>query len=173
MEALYAPFLDRMQNGAHILNAGCGSGRDTLNFLRRGYVVTAFDASKPLVELASRLTGQEMLNLRFDEIEFDRTFDGIWACASLLHVARHDIDAVLDKLTRALKPSGIMFVSFKLRDGEWEQSGRFFNGYDVASLGALLRRHQSLSIVSIWESEDVRPERKGERWLNALLRRIA
>src|ERR1039458_7522672 len=92
MEALYAPFLDRMQNGAHILDAGCGSGRDTLNFLRRGYVVTAFDASKPLVELASRLTGQEMLNLRFDEIEFDRTFDGIWACASLLHVARHDIE---------------------------------------------------------------------------------
>jgi SAM-dependent methyltransferase len=173
MEALYAPFLDRMLACAHILDAGCGSGRDTLHFLKLGYKVTAFDASQELAKLASRLTGQDVLNLRFDQIEFDNIFDGIWACASLLHVSRRDLGAVLNRLTRALKPQGVIFASFKLRDQEWEENGRFFNGYNLDSFELLLRGHPNLAASALWVSEDVRPARKGEKWMNALLRRTS
>ena len=45
MSALYAPFLSRLKNGAKILDAGCGSGRDTKYFLDQGFTVCSFDAT--------------------------------------------------------------------------------------------------------------------------------
>jgi hypothetical protein len=62
-----------------------------------------------------------------------------------------------------------MYTSFKLRDEEWEEGGRFFNGYDQNSFRQLMRGHPALACQSIWVSEDVRPDRKGKMWLNAVL----
>ena len=171
MTALYAPFFSLLPAGAHILDAGCGSGRDTLYFNQHGCNVTAFDASARLADLASRLTGQPVLTMSFEELGFREEFDGVWACASLLHVPRREIDSVFSKLADAVKLGGVIFASFKLRDEEWEQEGRFFNGYDVSSFRALLRRHPRLSALSVWTSSDARPERRHEQWLNVLLRR--
>ena len=39
-------FLQYLEPGAHILDAGCGSGRDTKVFMERGYQVTAFDTTE-------------------------------------------------------------------------------------------------------------------------------
>jgi hypothetical protein len=63
------------------------------------------------------------------------------------------------------------FASFKLRDEEWEQQSRFFNGYREDSFRQLVERHPSLRVKPIWISYDARPERIGEKWLNALLQR--
>ena len=109
---------------------------------------------------------------RVDDIDWVSEFDGIWACASLLHLRRNSIDSVLHKLRRALKPNGVMFVSFKLRDEEWEEEGRFFNGYDQTSFQQLIRGHPALVCESMWLSEDVRPDHKGKMWLNAILQNI-
>jgi len=65
-----------------------------------------------------------------------------------------------------------MFVSFKLRDGEWEQDDRFFNGYSQVSFEELIKQHPSFSLLSIWTTDDARPDRKHEKWLNALVRRL-
>ena len=62
-------------------------------------------------------------------------------------------------------------ISAKLRDEEWEQDGRFFNGYNEDSFHKLIGGHPSLRMNSIWISNDARPERKSEMWLNALLQR--
>ena len=70
-------------------------------------------------------------------------------------------------LSRALRPSGVIFVSFKLRDGEWEQDGLFFNGYNEDLFRQLIEIHPSLLVKSIWLSDDARPERKDEKWLKA------
>lgn len=53
MSALYDAFLPLLSENAHILDAGCGSGRDSREFLARNYRVTAFDASEKLASLAS------------------------------------------------------------------------------------------------------------------------
>src|ERR687885_194185 len=119
MRELYAPFLALLPAGAHILDAGCGSGRDSLYFKQHGYQVTALDASAELVKLSSQLLQQPVLHLTFQEVDFDERFDGIWACASLLHVPRIEIDDVLRRLTKALKPGAILFTSFK--NGNTEQ----------------------------------------------------
>ena len=58
MAPLYEPFLALVPAGGHILDVGCGSGRDALAFLRRGFRVTAIDASGEMARLASERIGQ-------------------------------------------------------------------------------------------------------------------
>src|SRR5262245_33297557 len=82
MGRLYEPFLKLVPSGGHILDAGCGSGRDALAFRRLGYRVTAFDASPVLCKMAEDLIGQSVSVLRFQEVAFREEFDSIWACAS-------------------------------------------------------------------------------------------
>jgi len=172
MSALYKPFLKLIAPNGKILDVGCGSGRDSRYFIQHGYRVEALDASSEMCRHASKLIGQPVQHKTFSEIEWESEFDGIWACASLLHVRRDSIDEMLDRLCRALKPNGTMFLSFKLHDGEWEQEGRSFNGYSESTFRELVKSHPTLLIASTWASCDARPSRKEEEWLNALLRRI-
>jgi hypothetical protein len=131
----------------------------------------AFNASAEMCRLASAPIGRTVFLKTFDDLDSISEFDGIWACASLLHIRRDRINTVLQRLYRALKPRGVMFLSFRLRDGEREQDGRLFNGYDETSFQELLRRNPSFEGSSTWVSDDARPERKNEKWLNPLLRR--
>ena len=62
MSYIYQKFLPLLKNGEHILDAGCGSGRDTYFFLKHGFQVTAFDASEALVSKAREYTGDKQLS---------------------------------------------------------------------------------------------------------------
>lgn len=172
MSALYTPFLELIPTGGRILDAGCGSGRDSLYFKQHGYGVEAFDASAEMCRLASILTGQPVRQMTFDEVEWESEFDGIWACASLLHVNRESLSAVLERLAYATKPTGVLFISVKKRDEEWRHEGRFFNGYNQESFSRLIESQILLRLYSLWISLDTRPGRKGELWLNAIVRRV-
>lgn len=171
MSSLYKPFLALLRPGAHILDAGCGSGRDSLTFLTRGYEVTAMDASTDMAKLASRLIAQPVLRLSFDQIQFQERFDGVWACASLLHVPGHGLPTVLERLGMALKAGGVMYVSFKYGGGEAVKGGRLFNDYDEGSLKDLLRSRPEFGILKVWRTMDLRPDCDDVTWLNVLLRK--
>src|SRR6478672_8558352 len=131
----YDAFFARLPAGAHILDAGCGPGRDAKCFLSRGCRVTAVDASPAMVELATRATGLTVRVRPFQQIEFDNEFDGIWAMASLLHVPNAEIDDVFRRLIRALKPGGVWYMSVKVGGGERRNDdGRMFYDYTPDSL---------------------------------------
>ncbi len=172
MTDIYKPFLELVNEGGHILDAGCGSGRDSLYFLEHGYEVTAFDACDELVKLAAGLINRDVLNLRFQEINFEEQFDGIWACASLLHVGRKEIDEVLRRLTGSLKACGVLYASFKYGDKEEMRNGRLFNCYDEQSSDDLLLRHPQMQLIRRWQTVDVRPDRADEKWINLLLQKV-
>ncbi len=157
---------------AHILDAGCGSGRDSKAFKEEGFHVTAMDASWKLCEKAEKLLQQHVQCLTFEELSFADEFDGIWACASLLHVARTDMDDVLARLRKALKENGILYASFKYGRGERTAGGRFFNDYDEASLRETLER-QKYGICELFLTEDVRRNRAGEQWVNVIAKKHA
>ena len=118
MESVYGPFLELLPKEGRILDAGCGSGRDTKAFVEREFQVTAIDASEQMVAATTRLTGTPACQLLLQEIEYQNEFDGVWACASLLHVPRKEIDDVLERIILALRPEGICYLSFKEGDGE-------------------------------------------------------
>ena len=56
MAELLSEFCGHLPDGAHVLDAGCGPGRDILEFQRRGYSVEAFDNSKSMVAMARSQT---------------------------------------------------------------------------------------------------------------------
>jgi SAM-dependent methyltransferase len=173
MSALYEPFLALLPPGGHILDAGCGSGRDALAFKSLGYAVTAFDASPVIAQLATEVIGQSVEVLRLQDMKFDETFDGVWACASLLHVPGSELDAVLSLLTYSLCPGGVLFMSFKWGESEEVRNGRLFNSHTADSLARVLSAHSALAILNLWQTSDQRPGRQDERWVNALVRRTS
>ena len=169
MSQVYKPFLEKLPQKASILDAGCGSGRDSLHFMKLGYNVTAFDASEKMVSLASELLQMKVLNLDFESLDFKNEFDGIWACAAFLHVPKSRIVNVISRMERALVRNGIMYTSFKHGDGEQVRDGRLFNYYDEDSFTSFLRDFPDLRIVKLWKTTDVRKDRQTEYWLNALI----
>lgn len=168
MEPLYRCFLRHLPAGAHLLDAGCGSGRDALAFKQRGYRVSAFDASQALAEHAAKLLGQPVPIQRFDELDAHESYDGIWACASLLHIPPAEMPTSLQVLWRSLKPGGVFYCSFKYGTGEQYREGRHFTNADEERIRFWTQHLADLTRLDCWLSEDQRPERE-EQWLNCLL----
>ncbi|WP_046205991.1 class I SAM-dependent methyltransferase [Acinetobacter radioresistens] len=172
MESLYQPFLAELPEGALILDVGCGSGRDTLAFKKKGYQVDAIDYSEELVKKASRLTGIPIKLKSFYEVDDYEAYDGIWACASLLHCERTRLKEVIGKLVSALKPNGVLYMSFKYGNGDREKDGRQFTDLDEVQAKALLEQFDNVQQIQQWITVDKRPDRQ-EKWLNLLLRKLS
>lgn len=172
MRSLYEPFLAELPVCAHILDAGCGSGRDALAFQRMGHQVSAFDASEQLANHASQLLGFIVPVKRFDELDDIELYDGIWACASLLHVPQRQLRDAFACLWRALKAGGVLYCSFKLGDGERLHHGRHFTDADETRIDEWIHELPGLSRRSCWLTSDQRPGRD-EQWLNVLLYKAA
>jgi len=171
MTMIYTAFLTYMPTYASILDAGCGSGRDTLYFSKRGYQVTAFDYSASMVKLASGLTGQNVLQLSFQEIDFDDHFNGVWACSSLIHLALDELHEVISKLSMAMVVDGVMYASFKYGSGQFERNGIRYYQLDEDGAEELIGLHPELNVIRIWKTSDLRPDRSDEKWLNLLVRK--
>lgn len=171
MSALYASFLARVPAGGAILDAGCGAGRDAHAFAQAGYRVTAFDASPALVARARAFTGLAVTCQRFEDVHWISCFDGVWACASLLHVPGAELNAILARLAAVLVPGGVLYASFKYGRGEAERGGRHFTDLDEAGIAARVAAIIGVRLEQTWVSGDRRPGRESERWLNALMRR--
>ena len=172
MESLYRPFLAELPGGARILDVGCGSGRDTLAFKNKGYQVDAIDYSEELVKKATQLTGIPVRLQSFYEIDADQAYDGIWACASLLHCERTRLKEVIGKLLSALKPNGMLYMSFKYGNGDRQKDGRQFTDLGEVQAKALLGQFDRVQQIQQWITIDQRPERQ-EKWLNLLWKKHA
>ena len=169
---LHARFLPLVRPGGRILDAGCGSGRDARAFREAGFTVTAFDASAEMVRLATRHAGLAVIQMRFEDVEWRDRFDGVWACASLLHVPRADLPAIVGRLVAALRQDGVLFASFKYGTEERDHHGRRFTDLDEPGLKALFQG-AGLSIVDMLVTNDVRAGREHERWVSAVGRRTS
>lgn len=159
-----------VSDGGRILDAGCGSGRDSRAFKQHGYSVVAFDASKEMCRMAAELLNQEVWQMRFDEIAFDEEFDGIWACASLLHVSQDELPNIMQKLHIALKDNGAIYVSFKYGEGTKQRGERTFSDFTENSVKKLLS-DSDFEVIECGITSDIRPGRDAEKWINAIARK--
>ena len=166
MSGQYGFFLKHVPNGGKILDLGCGGGRDSAWFASLGFEVTAIDGSEELCKRVKEHYGLHALCVKFEDLSFVSEFDAIWACASLLHVKKEDMPHILGKVSAALRPGGVLYASFKYGREERISNGRFFNDYTERDLDTLLTAENQLTLLEYWITEDVRPERSGEKWLN-------
>ena len=164
-------FLNLLRTESYILDFGCGSGRDTKYFLEHGYRVDAVDGSMELCRIASEFTGIEVRQMLFQELQEKEKYDGIWACASILHVPKIELADILQKMCNAVKVDGVIYISFKYGNFEGERNGRFFSDFTEKSFCEFVKNIQELCIQKMWITGDVRDGRGDERWLNIILRR--
>ena len=167
----YQRFRVYLSPGNKLLDAGCGAGRDVRHFIEEGYVVIAFDASREMVRKCNEYPHAYCKQLSFDQIRYREEFDGVWACASLLHLPRSQAVSAVARLTTALKPGGIMFISLKAGKGNREINGRYFEYYDEGSITDLYKDDPRIEFVEHWRSKSTAFDGNGTEWLNLILRR--
>ena len=164
-------FLSYLNEGDSILDLGCGSGRDTKYFLSKGYKVDATDGSEEICKVASDYTGINVKCLLFNELDEIDKYDGIWACASILHLDRDDLIDVFHRIARALKDNGILYTSFKYSEFEGMRNGRYFTDFTIESFNEFQTNIPDFIIEKIWITNDVRAGREDEKWLNLIMRK--
>lgn len=108
-----AGFMKLLPAGARVLELGCGSGRDAAVLLAHGFNVEPTDGSPAMAAQAEERLKRPVRVMRFDELTGVGMYDGIWAHASLLHVPRPALGAVLALVFQALKPGGLHFANYK------------------------------------------------------------
>ena len=170
MSAHYEHFLKYVPEHGRILDFGCRSGRDTKAFLQRGYLVDAIDGSSEMCRLASELCNIQVKCMDFTELNDVNKYDAIWACASLLHVAKKQLPAVLIKMRDALVIAGVMYISFKYGDYEGERNGRFFFDVTPEVFNDLVSKVSGIKVLEEWFTEDVRVE-NSTKWYNIILKK--
>ena len=166
-------FLSHMPRSARILDFGCGFGRDTRYFLNHGFQVDAVDGSPEMCRIAGEYTGIPIRQMLFQELDTVDTYDGIWACASILHLSRSELTDVFHRMAAALRKNGMIYASFKYGSFEGERNGRYFTDFTEKNFAEFAGRFSELVIQEMWISGDVRSERGEERWLNTILQKSA
>ena len=164
-------FLDYIPADGRILDFGCGSGRDTKYFLSKGYDVDAIDGSVELCKIASEYTGIAVKQMLFEELDTVEEYDGIWACASILHVAKNQLPDIIQKIATATKKNGTVYLSFKYGDFEGVKNGRYFTYLTGVNFEDILHNIPTLTIDKMWVTADVRAGRGDEQWLNLILKK--
>ena len=165
-------FLEFLPSGASILDLGCGTGRDSLYFLNHGYNVTAVDGAKEFCEMSSKLLNINVRKLNFLDLDYNNEFDGVFACASLLHLDTKDLINVLKKIHTSLKNNGILYCSFKKGTvTRFDEKNRFYNDMTEEKFKNILSKLSvKYEILKIWENNQYKSNTK---FINFILRRIS
>lgn len=138
-------FLDELE-GDRVLDVGCGPGWETATFEAKGLDVVGLDITAAFLAAARERAPDSALlraDMRSLPLGADR-FDGLWACASLLHVPREEVPATLTEFRRVVADDGLLAASLKLADPDGEPTShyandeRHFERYEPDELRALL-----------------------------------
>ena len=163
----YQKFLNYLHKPCKILDVGFGSGRDMIYFKSLGYNVEGIDTS---IEFIKNIKNQgfNATLMSVTEMNYKNQFDAIWACASLLHIKRNELEQVILKCIHALKKEGIMYCSFKYGNCEYYNKNRYFNNIDENIMNEIANKYK-LKILEMYISNDIRKHREKELWINFIL----
>lgn len=178
MEMFYRVFLPLLPEGAKILDAGCGAGRDTNFFVNKGFDVTPIDGNAEIAKEAEKYTGKTVPVIDFNNREefvkqgLINKFDGVWACASLVHAENLDrLHNYISNLTDTLKKDGKFFINIKYGDKlkfDVDKQGRNMLYLNEEVFKGIIREHNNLNIVSLETAPDPLG-RTDTTWLLAVL----
>lgn len=156
-------FLNKLNPGASILDVGCGAGVKSRYIANKGFKVTGIDFSEKMIEIAKR----ESPSISFDVVDiyeidkYQKTFDGVFAQAVLLHIPKEKIRDVLAKLKDRINPDGFLYIAVKgMRDDGIEEAvkkeqdygyeyERFFSFFNLSELENYLKE---LGMEVVWKT---------------------
>ena len=169
----YEKFLSRISQNAYILDFGCGSGRDSKYFIENGYKVKAIDGSIEMCKLASEYIGQEVECMKFDELNEENVYDGIWACSSILHVEKEQLGNILEKMITALKEKGIIYTSFKKGVKDEIKEGKYYNYLTKEKLEEIIENYKlNVKIIDYFETLPSTKRIQDIVWANYILQKV-
>ena len=171
---LLLEWLQCLPTGGRLLDLGCGGGKDAGDLDRRGYGVVGVDRTNALLSAGRRqYPSLPLIRADLRDLPFQaRSFDGLWAAASLMHLPKPVARRILADLYRLVRPGGFFAatvtygVKSRLVTDGWVP-GRYFARWKKEELARAVRRAGwnilELKVVT-------NRERKG-RWLNLLAQR--
>lgn len=161
-----AGFLAHLPPGGAVLELGTGNGRDAAAMLAAGFDVTPSDASPALAAEAEARLGRPVRIMAFHELDAAAAYDGVWACAALLHAPRDELTDDLARIFRALRPGGHLVASFKAGGGEGRDAlGRYYNYPTASELHAHLEAAAGWASITISENDGSGYDGQPTRWL--------
>ena len=171
MGAIYKSFFKYMVPRGKILDVGCGSGRDLKAFKTLGYEVVGLDPSEQMAHLAAHLIGEPVGIREARQIHEVQAYDGIWACASLIHIPREGLNACLRRIAIAAKDRAAFYCSFKRGERSWrDDTDRLYTGVTTQELCKLLNAN-GFYVEDMWQSGGEDNFSGRANWLNAVCTR--
>lgn len=167
MDKIYTPFLERMPEKAIILDAGCGTGRDSIYFKEHGHMVIPMDTSEESCQIAGERIGQAVLFCRFQDVHFKIPFDGIWACGSLIHLNNEELDNVLSHLYCYLRDGGTIYSSFIYGSYEGIREGEYYLDLNEEKAREIFTA-AGYNVDKMWITRSYDGNNVDIKWLNVL-----
>ena len=108
--------LTRLNDGASVLDIGCGAGVPVTRLLAERFRVTGVDASSEMIRLArANVPDASFIQSDMRSVEFDdSTFDAAVAFFSLFHIPREDHPRLFSRIRDWLKPGGYLMCTLSL-----------------------------------------------------------
>ena len=163
----YERFVKYLPEHGRIIDIGCGSGRDAAAFVEMGYDAVGLDASVELAEIAKKEKGIDVLVEDMTCWAAEEPYDGIWCCASLLHLDDKGLEDFFQNLKRNLKAGGAIYISVKAGiETGFDNKGRFMKNFTEGELRDYLAL-AGIEIVQTWNTGD-QLNREGFFWINVI-----
>lgn len=113
---------------------GCGNGRDSNWMNQNGFQVSGFDSSAELLKLAEDLFPQVQFSLAIlpGLNEIQNQYDNVFCETVIMHLHKNQIKSAIQNLKRILKLNGIMYLSWRVTEGEdtRHKDGRLYSAFD-------------------------------------------
>lgn len=156
MSEQYRRFLPLLRERARILDVGSGSGRDACYFQKKGYQVTALEPSKNLCREIRKVFSGKIVCSDIQSYRPNQRFDGIWACASFLHLQEKEVFSFFERIDLYLNDSGIIYLSGKngISTGE-AADGRYFLEFTEQLAEKILTVNDRMKLEQLWYTEDI------------------
>jgi len=162
-------FLARLGPDARVLDVGCGAGRDMAWMEARGATVTGIDLSTGMLARAREIVQGELLEMDMRHLDLPGGhFDGVWCCASLLHLPKTQAPIALTAMRRVLVPGGTLYL------GVQEGEGQVWESAPYGSVERLFARYTSPEAEMLLSNAGYAVIKRGSspagarRWLNFL-----
>lgn len=169
-------FLFYIPKASSILDLGCGPGQASKIFCERKHLVTGLDFSEEMLNIAktnipnAKFIQEDMRNI--EKIFRKEMFEGIWACASILHISKEEVPLLFNQIHHILKRKGIFYVAVKEGEGEEEIVDKRYN--NMTRHFTYFKRYEMINFLTsnnlkpIYFSSNPRDyaKDKAKKWIN-------